>query len=484
MHTLLLSTPSATETWHPTTLQALSLGEKSLEDLIAATPDLLGLTTHGIFYREARAFRQCEMTAPDGRRVRPDVLLLTDAGHVVVVEVKRQGNPGLFGRSVIAQVTDYAATFATLDEAELCELLLPGRGHVALTQVASELFPLSRDAMALGRAYADRFRDGDLTLVIACDVAPPGVREWIEAVASQSALAFKLLLIEITPWVCGSRPGDVLYVPRTTVETEIVSRTAVTVRTIGSQVSVSVAVDSAETIGANMQEAQSPRAQPAEALMVPAQRLGLSPQELWEELLRTTHGALDEDWSRVHDALAWSDGERAPYLRGKRPAGYREGRMGVDLVSSWKPGLFVGVMLDPSDHKLVHSEPELGPDFTVIVSVTKKLPLGLDWSRFFAFPEFRALRDRLVAESGGPWDVHDHLAAVRRPVRWHPIHLRRPLARVFEGCATAAERRRAWHEAARSGIDMVLRGGELEQLVRRLVAQRDAAMASVEVEQA
>ena len=51
-----------------------------------------------------------------------DIVLLAASGHVIVVEVKRNANPELRDRAVIAQIIDYASSFASLTDEELVTL--------------------------------------------------------------------------------------------------------------------------------------------------------------------------------------------------------------------------------------------------------------------------------------------------------------------------------------------------------------------------
>lgn len=120
---VLWSPESGGEAWRPTTLRRLGKDEAFLEEAVAATPQLLGLESRrsgvaGPF----KAFRQASLSTPSGRGVYPDVVFLTGSGHVVVVEAKPVDNPELRDRAVIAQILDYASSFAALSDQALLAL--------------------------------------------------------------------------------------------------------------------------------------------------------------------------------------------------------------------------------------------------------------------------------------------------------------------------------------------------------------------------
>ena len=204
--------------------------------------------------------------------------------------------------------------------------------------------------------------------------------------------------------------------------------------------------------------------------------LGLAPGVLAAELGEIHTAVLAADWSSVYQAIgaaAQSDSSPSETRPTQRLA---YGTYGVQLAAPWCPALFVGVIFDGRDHHVTASAEEKGADFVVVVD-TQKPPQGAWPGAVVACrqPEFDALRTRLRVDSGG-WDFHDHLAS-QKPNVWHPIHLRRPLATVFAGCSTAAERQNAWLNAAHAALDVVLRGGELAILRKRYAESAVAASA-------
>jgi hypothetical protein len=105
------------DTWQPTALDQLGKDEKFFENVLATSPELLGLETrrtgvHGPF----KSFQQPEMQTPSGRAIYPDIVLLAASGHVAVVEVQRSVNSELRDRAVIVRIIDYDFLDGKLEE--------------------------------------------------------------------------------------------------------------------------------------------------------------------------------------------------------------------------------------------------------------------------------------------------------------------------------------------------------------------------------
>ncbi len=471
--TLTLRTPDGDfVTYVPTTLNDQGLGEEALERAIESNLDLLDLDEAGVRFGAHVIVRQMSFRGPRGGTLRPDLVVLTDAGHVIVVEVKRAGNEELADRRALTQVIDYASGLSVLSDRQLAEAL---GGFSSLLDFVRTRFPKARKPDVLARDLAEAFRSS-LRLIVACDNFPPGVESWLRGVANQSSLAFELSVLELQPFVAENGRGDVIFVPTTRARTEIISRTAVVVRNeVGSdRVVVDVRVESGDDIAESVSEHTEPAAGAAYpgSLALVEQRLGIPLCTLEAELMEFSERALGEDWSTAIEAIAWKDDYQYPYLRRQKRSGrYVDGRVGVDM-GPWRPGIFVGVLVDPKDHKVAHSNPALGADFVAIVAVNRRNPtLTLaTGDEFMRQPEFRRLVERLHRDAGG-WSFHDHVAEVPRPNRWHPLHLRRPLATVLAGAATAEDRYGRWLTAARDAVAVLLSGGELRALRDRLAAE-------------
>jgi hypothetical protein len=255
----MIGADGAPRPWRSTTLRQIGKDESFLEKLIAADPLLLGLDPYesGITGRIV-AFRQAQLLTPTGRTVIPDVVLLSETGHIVVVEAKLGDNPELKGRQVIAQVVEYAASVANLSDSEALEWLGDDRDE-SWTDMVRRTFPGAVAPDRLAETLRRRMRDAEIHLVIVCDGAPDGLRELVKSVAGQAALgAFQLHVVELAPYVADGVDG-VLLVPSAIVRTEIVARTAVTVSYVAGiqQPAVSVVASSVEEVEKAIEEARA-----------------------------------------------------------------------------------------------------------------------------------------------------------------------------------------------------------------------------------
>lgn len=462
MDTFVVQEPGGAFTeWVQKSLVDLGLKEANLEAALVARPGPLVLSQLDLLYGKAVVYDQCRLRSGSGHQNIPDVILLTDHGDVVVIEVKRLGNPELRGRSVVSQVVGYAATMAATDEATLVRTLTSGR-CASWEELCRRDFPGVARPASLARRLRTRLEQAELHLVIACDEAPESLADWVRAAGRQSALGFDLHVVEVRPMVPQGRDMPIAWVPNTRVSTEIIHRTAVVVRTEGAgPVQVDVNTDSAEEVEAAVQSSgRRDRRSKAKAVLAPAaERLGLSVEALWAELDGIHRHAVKLDWSELHAAIAQAD-DSGPYLRGRRNDGFLEGRFGVNLVKHWTPSVFVGAYLMPYDHKQQPLAGEDGGDFALILDVHRNKTF--DGDSYAEQDAFSRLRQRLHRNSGG-WDFADHHDQTKRN-RWHPLHLRRPLHEVLASARTPEERQARWLEAAADAVRVVLEGGELAEL--------------------
>lgn len=239
------------ECWNPMTLDQLGKDEKFFENILVRSPELLSLESrrtgiHGPF----QIFQQVAMETPSGRSIYPDIVILAASGHVIVIEVKRYVNPELRDRAVIAQIIDYASSFAALSEKD-CIKLFADDHQETWTDSISAMFPKEPSPDELADMLLRRMQTGEVNLIIACDKIPSGLPDVVSGIATQSAFGFGLDLIEVVPWVREvSETAEILFVPSTRLTTEIVSRTAVTVtyREGDSKPSINVQTTSLEDI--------------------------------------------------------------------------------------------------------------------------------------------------------------------------------------------------------------------------------------------
>lgn len=187
------------------------------------------------------------------------------------------------------------------------------------------------------------------------------------------------------------------------------------------------------------------------------------PTKLLEDSLKKiTLRAAQADWRWVSDKIGFKKDAPIPCI----PINYRWGRLGLDILDGWFPGIFIGTLLDGSDYCVQPSNSHLGPDFCLILSfaIDKWKTVEGD---FFHSDEYTKLRSRLKANSG-TWDFHDHRFEATKPNRWHPLHLRKPLAEVLRGTITFEEQVDRFILQGHEVIELLLAGGELEALTKRL----------------
>jgi hypothetical protein len=172
--------------------------------------------------------------------------------------------------------------------------------------------------------------------------------------------------------------------------------------------------------------------------------------------------AAEVDWRWVSERIGFNKDAPVPCV----PVKVQDRRLGLDLLSSWFPGIIVGTILDPDFFNVRPSNLHLGLDFCLILgfAIDKWKPFELD---FFNSHEYTKLRSRLKHNSG-TWNFHDHRFEATRPNRWHHLHLRKPLAEVLRGTITFDDQVERFISQGREVIELLLAGGELEALTKRL----------------
>lgn len=249
-----------------TTFEKLGKSEADLENIIASQLRLLELEAqvdgvHGPF----AIFRQHDLTNALDVGVIPDLFILSASGHVIIVEVKLSKNPELRNRKVLAQLIDYASAFADKTEDELVRVFNKDYPSVhSWEELVATLFPESSNQETLARRLTDRLWTGEVSLIVACDQAPVGLISLLSGVSRQSVVPFELRLVEITPYTDQDGDGaqQLLFVSKTKLRTEIVSRTVVTVQYSGAggeRPSVRVEATSIEDIEQRMADAADAR---------------------------------------------------------------------------------------------------------------------------------------------------------------------------------------------------------------------------------
>lgn len=151
-----------------------------------------------------------------------------------------------------------------------------------------------------------------------------------------------------------------------------------------------------------------------------------------------------EDWSKnIRDGFKL-------FVESKRGLAYGEawGRMGIHLLDKWRPGIFVGILLDGRDHYTKPINAAKGPDFCLILDFESDLHSRYPSNAHYI--EFVKNVSRKITTTCKDWEFYNHLEnnEALRKNRWHPIHIRRPLLDVFAGSTTLEEQASRFYHSA------------------------------------
>ncbi len=70
---------------------------------------------------------------------------------------------------------------------------------------------------------------GDINIIISCDKLPHGVEGIIKGLSTQSAVDYKLDVLEITPYIQKNNKEDIIFVPKPRITTTVIGRTVVNI---------------------------------------------------------------------------------------------------------------------------------------------------------------------------------------------------------------------------------------------------------------
>jgi len=145
------------------------------------------------------------------------------------------------------------------------------------------------------------------------------------------------------------------------------------------------------------------------------------------------------------------------FVENKSRLAYGEawGRMGLHLLNSWRPGIFVGILLDGNDHCTKPISATKGPDFCLIIDFDSDLH-----GQYPSNSDYIELVNKLskkVASLQNGFQFYDHLAdtEIKSKNKWHPIHIRKPMLNVFIGSSTVEEQANAFYRTANDLIKLV-----------------------------
>ncbi|WP_213768893.1 hypothetical protein [Caballeronia sp. dw_19] len=209
-------------------IEGKNISEELLQRAVDASPDLL---PYREFFPASRQIislgMEVPLAFPGGRAGSIDNLLLTDDGHLIVVEMKLWRNPEAI-REVVGQVFQYGLTLGNMGLAEIegaltrcgraSSRLSPGQ---SLHEYAVDKFRIE-DEQAFSKALEKFLRNGELLYLIAGD----GIHVSVDAIAlwinSRSGTPFHFGLLELDSYTTDR--DERLIVPRLRVRTREISR--------------------------------------------------------------------------------------------------------------------------------------------------------------------------------------------------------------------------------------------------------------------
>lgn len=130
----------------------------------------------------------------------------------------------------------------------------------------------------------------------------------------------------------------------------------------------------------------------------------------------------------------------------------RWGRVGFDLRGKWNPGVFVGVLLDGSDHGTSPLCLKKGPDACVILDVDRKLQPA---TKICAYQRLETELESKSKDLPQGWKLYNHARDEKGLNPWHPYHIRCPLIDVLAGTETAEAQVDKFYEDAHKVVELI-----------------------------
>lgn len=145
------------------------------------------------------------------------------------------------------------------------------------------------------------------------------------------------------------------------------------------------------------------------------------------------------------------------FVENKKGSVYGEGwgKIGINLLNSWTPKIFVGIVLDGNDYVTGPINPSKGPDFCLILAFDPKL---YDQYRLNAnYLEMVNILSTKVKNLGNGWQLYNHLEdnKIKNKNKHYPLHIRKSMLDVFVGTLTMEEQAQIFYETANNLIQIV-----------------------------
>ena len=204
---------------------------------------------------------------------------------------------------------------------------------------------------------------------------------------------------------------------------------------------------------------------PTEALSEPSIRAFAASQHVLEEMFALVDAVRTEsDWSFVYDALPPLEEPPRQRERWTSVGTLFNGRIPFDLFHPWRPGLRVGIIVDPSNIRTSLVDQTLGPDLAVYLGIPKGDLSSSDHQRVMHSDAMNNLGNRINSSCPSGWTV-TATPKTGSPVNgYHPVVLQRPLAPLIRAKGERHRQRDAVYDALRPAIMAFLKGNEITAL--------------------
>lgn len=118
------------------------------------------------------------------------------------------------------------------------------------------------------------------------------------------------------------------------------------------------------------------------------------------------------------------------------------GRVGTEFLKQWRPGIFIGCIVENKDHGCNYSNHAKGIDYSLIISFDQESFQDANM-KCYGLIDYQNddLYKDLVSELRGTtqklegYEFYEHLTE-QNPNLWHPLYIRKPLAEILRGCET------------------------------------------------
>lgn len=132
----------------------------------------------------------------------------------------------------------------------------------------------------------------------------------------------------------------------------------------------------------------------------------------------------------------------------------RWGRVGIELFEKWLPGIFIGIIVDPSDHSLPPLDAQKGPDLVILLELnysTKNDEARQTYNEFINSREYVNLVDHLEKSSGS----FEFQPGIEQS-KWRVAVLRKSMLDILKGTTSRIEQYEAIKATIIKGISMIV----------------------------